>query len=360
MIRVRNIPIAASFAIAGALFFNAGFAQETCGLQNAKFSPDVFQDRFEAFGSGSSQDITTEQGALFQPSTPLGPPISTVPPPTLGVTPSVSITYPGLGAVLSAGKVQVAGTFSGPVGTGVAVNGIVAYVQGGEFAIPQFVVETGSLSLQATATTIDELTASDSRSVTVTNTAQSIGLNVSQPVGFAPFPAAFFLQIPSSITVQSISVQFGDGGSFNGSDPNVEPRHRYEQPGIYQVDLIVQDTDQNQYNTSRRIVVLDLIEQRETVCSVYAHLKSRLTADDANGAAQAFHVYRRQRYQNLFDALGANRPIAATRLGQIANGTFSINDASLILVNLDPGDVINGYPIRFALDGSGVWRIISM
>ena len=84
-----------------------------------------------------------------------------------------------------------------------------------------------------------------------------------------------------------------------------------------------------------------------------------MTATDAPGALNAFHVKQQQKFGKLFTALGANMPIAAGRLGTIANGIIGANDAEMILV-IDQSGQINRYPLHLSPDEAGVWRSDSM
>jgi hypothetical protein len=220
-------------------------------------------------------------------------------------------------------------------------------------------VEAGELDLVAVATTVDGLSANANRAVTAGEDEPDVFIISDQPAGYAPLPVAFLLHVAPSIDIDALVVQFGDGESFSGDSSSAIPRHTYVTPGIYHVQFIVTDKEANQYTASRRMIVMDLATHRETLCSVYAHMRARLADDDAEGAAQAFHVRHRDRYLDLFEAFGSNRPIAAGRLGTIANGTFSATEAELIVVTEEPQG-IQGFPVRFSQDVDGVWRIEAM
>ena len=316
-------------------------AQEICGLQTASF------------------DVIFTDG--FVPPTPgLGPPVSTVQPPALGVTPAIAVTYPPSGATIPSNKVQVSGTFTGPTGTGVSVNGVRAYVYNGTFLTPSFTLTSGMNSLPVQATTLDGLTATTSLSITSAPVSTGIELFSDADAGYWPFGIGFSIGVPSTITVQSVTVDFGDGSAiYTGTDPNAIPRHLFTAAGVHVVQATVTDTASNQYTVQRRVAILDIASQREILCSVYAHVRTRMAASDVTGAMHAFHLKQRHKYARLFNALGVNLPIAATRLGMIANGTLSPIDAELILVTEQAGEV-SGYPLHMSPDGLGVWRIDSM
>lgn len=324
-----------------AVLATTSFAQEVCGLQTASFDI-IFIDGFN------------------EPASGLGPPLSTVLPPALGVTPTVAVTYPSTGTTIASNKVQVVGTFTGPINTGISVNGIRAYVKDGNFVTPDFTLNSGANSLTVKATTLDGQTATTLLSVTSTPSPGNITLFSDADAGYWPFGVGFKLNVPSSILVQSVAVDFGDGSSgYTGTNPIAIPRHLYTDAGIYTVQATITDDMSNQYTAQRRVAILDIVAQRQVLCAVYAHVRTRMAASDVLGAVQAFHLKQRKKYTNLFNALGVNLPAASTRLGTIANGTLSSVDAELILVTEQAGQV-SGYPMHMSPDGTGVWRIDSM
>lgn len=321
----------------GCAWLGSASAQEACGLQTATFDI-IFKYGFETPAAG------------------LGPPLSTVSPPTLGVTPTITMTTPAAGA-LPGNAVQVTGTFTGPADTGVAVNGVAAQIVGSQFSTTQFVLLDGSNTLTATATTIDGLTASTSITVTASAAGAVVALVTDAQTGYTPTLAGFSASVPSSMTVTNLALAYGDGATYSGLGPI--PKHSYTTAGIYQAVLTVTDNASHTYTVARTITAVSVVAQRQTLCAVYAHLRARMAAGDVPGALQAFHKKHQQKYRTLFNALGVNLPTAATRLGTIGNGTLGLTNAELFLVQEQSGQV-NAYPLHLAIDGSGVWRIDAM
>jgi PKD repeat protein len=313
-------------------------AQEACGLQTATFDI-IFKYGFE------------------QPAAGLGPSLSTVSPPTLGLAPSITISSPIDGSTLPSDGIQVVGTVSGPADTGVSVNGVPAQIVGGQFATPFFALQDGSNAITAIATTIDGLTATSMITITGNGSGAVVALFTDAETGYAPSAVGFTASIPTNITVQNITLAFGDGTSYSGVGSI--PRHTYAAAGIYQAHLTITDTSSQHYTASRTITVVDLVAQRQTLCAVYAHLRARMAASDVTGALYAFQIKHQQKYRTLFNALGTNLSIAATRLGVIGNGTIGLTNAELYIILEQTGQV-NAYPIHMAMDGSGVWRIDAM
>jgi hypothetical protein len=61
----------------------------------------------------------------------------------------------------------------------------------------------------------------------------------------------------------------------------------------------------------------------------------------------------------FFTALGSNLQSTAAALGPIASGVIGLDSADLIIVK-DRIAEVDGYPIHFAWDIKGVWRIAAM
>lgn len=316
-------------------------AQEICGLQEAHFDT--------IFANGFDDDL----GGL-------GPPVGAVLPPTTGVTPVVTITWPTPGAVLPGGRVQIAGTVTGPVNTGVSADGLVGFVHNGTFLTPEITLESAATSLSIQATTMDGLTASDSVTFTV-GPAASARLRADASLGYAPLPVQYTLTTSSSIAVQSVDIDFDTDGTvdYNASSTADLPMFTYEQPGVHTATATLSLDDSSQIVLTHRIMVLDFAEQRATICSVYAHLRQRMAAEDVTGAEQALSSEFAARLLPLLNALGQDLPTVAAKLGTMANGMIGLNFANIITVREVGGD-LHGHPVRFVRDAQGVWRITSM
>lgn len=319
-------------------------AQEACGLQDANFDT-IFAYGFDPPVTGGG----------------LGPLASTVPPPVLGATPTVTITWPISGSVLPGGKVQIVGTVTGPVNTGVTIGGIRAYVRGGVFVTPELTFEPSLTNLTATATTMDGLSASANVAVTVSTVAADATLATGTPVGYAPLPAKFRLSMKSGPTLQSVFIDF-DGNSvvdYTGTAVGDLPVFTYPTPGAYTATATLTFSDHVPVTATYRVIVLSLPEQRTAICATYAHLRSRLLAQDAAGAGFALMGGLKTRLMPLFIALGARMPGVAANLGILADGLIGLDSADIIAVR-DLTDEVRGYPVHFARDAKGVWRVDSM
>jgi hypothetical protein len=331
-----------ALALIGVGIAISSHAQEICGLQTASFDI-IFADAFDPPPSG------------------LGPALGTVNAPTLGIAPTVSITYPAPSSTLTGGMVQVSGTVSGPPDTGVAVNGIRAYVNNGQFMTPPFVVDASTTSITAQATTLDGLTATASNAVMSVPGTPATTLTTGTPVGFSPLPLRFNLTTNVAQTVQTVSVDYGDTTSYNGTALGDLPIHTYVQPGVYVVNATITFTSGPPQTASTMVIAMALTEQRNDICSVYAYLRAQMAADQVSSATQTMMGDLSIRLTPFFQALSTNNEIAgvAAQLGTLAAGTIGLDSADIVAVR-DVGGQLLGYPVHFAKGSDGVWRIDSM
>lgn len=159
--------------LAGSMFTSQARADETCGLKNVVYD-GIFFDGFQG---------TQDNG--------LGPALGTVPVPTFGVTPTVTITYPSANAAYSVGQTSVVGTYTGPAVAGVSVDGTPAFTTSGTFIVPVLGLASGNNTLTATVTTLDGLTSTAQVVVSYTAGTPDITLTPDQSGGPVPFSIGY-------------------------------------------------------------------------------------------------------------------------------------------------------------------------
>jgi hypothetical protein len=336
-----------------------GLAQETCGLQQAKYDqPDaVFRNGFEnvtgPLAEGLAPKVSQAKGGG------LGPPITTVMPPALGVTPTITITSPAAGATI-AGALQIQGTYTGPVNTGITVLGMAVTVIGNQFVSEPLRIAPGSVDITVRAKTHDGLSATQSINVTIAAApTQDFGISLSSRVGFAPFRLKPRIGVQGITDVQSVAIDFnGDGtNDYTGAVENI-PIYTYNNPGVFRMRVVLNTTSQS-LTRFRTLAVPGVPEVRARACSVYANLRARLAANDSVGALKSIAQPLRGQMADLLTELSTNRPAFAARLGTMANGIFTPTDAEIMLVN-EVGVDVQGAAMHVTRGADGVWRIDSL
>jgi hypothetical protein len=323
-----------------------GGAQELCGID------EIFYDGFQA---RSFVSITQIPGAVM--SAGLEQDIT-------GTLASVVVTSPS--GTISASRVDVTGTFVGPVNTGITVNGIYGITVNGTFLVPDVPLTAGSNTLMVQALTLTGQTATASGSVTQGGSPPVVSIEPDHKFGYAPFIVNFtyaFGTLPSGKPVQSITVNFRGTGAddYTGALAGTPTSYTYTTPGLYSPRLLVTDTDGNAYAATQPILIQDIAAQRSMVCDVYAYLKDRMNAQDATGAANVFQPADRGNYLTFFNALGTNLPTVAQQLGVVIDGQLGTGFAELLLERDDTtAQTRTGFPLRMTQGSDGVWRISEM
>jgi len=282
--------------------------------------------------------------------------------PTLGITPTISITYPPPSTTLLNGKVQVAGTVTGSVDTGVQVNNVRAYIYNGQFLTPPISIDSTTSTLNAQATTLDGLTATASVSVMASAGDPGATLTTGASVGYAPLPVRLNLASTNAQAIQTVVVDFGDGtAAYNGSTLGYIPLHTYAQPGMYAAIATITFTSGPPQTAVARIIAISLADQRTSVCSGYAYFRAQLIAGQISNASRALTGSLSTRLTPFLQALNSGGTLSTTaaQLGMLATGTFTLDTADIVAVRDVSGQVI-GYPIHFVKDVNGIWRLDSM
>ena len=281
---------------------------------------------------------------------------------------SVHIVSPIGGATINDTTVDVTGTFTGPLNTGISIDGVAGYVTNGQFLVPNVPLGSGSNQLTASATTLPGGTpATHMVSVTQSGTGAPVSISVDHPSDYAPALLSFSYHIgalPSGFPVQTIVINFGNGTSpFSGSSLSGAPTQaKYKTPGLYQASLSVTDTHSNTYVGYRSVLMQDLPTQRGMLCDVYGYLQTQLSIPNATNASLAFQLNMQSQYLSLFTAIGnSNLPTAAQQLGVIVGGVLGQGFADLIVDRDDSGSSTrSGFPLRLTQGADGVWRISEM
>jgi hypothetical protein len=324
-------------------------AQELCGIDS------IFYNGFEI--STSNPASTSTPGAILSPG------IATS---ITGPSPSVSVTYPANGSTVNGPTAEIAGTFIGPTDTGITVNGVVAFTDGGKFLASAVPLQAGSNTINIVATTITGSTANTSIGLTQGSANPSpVVLSVARPVSYAPFLVAFTPivgTLPGGGTVTSLSIDYNGDGTDDVTNPAAGAPLTYlaNTPNLYAARLTVVDSNNNTYVNYVHYFVEDPVRQTGMLCDVYGYLKQRLTAQDTAGALTAIDPNAQAEYQPLFTNNTSALPAYVANLGNIVDGYLTGRTATFIVVRQNPDTTLSGFHMEYTQGADGTWRISSM
>jgi hypothetical protein len=341
--------------------------QEICGLASVQYNQmhsDGFEGAQPTSASASisnthemSSAVADTKAALRAPFD-LGKPIGYAPKIAKGVAPTITIVVPTNGATLPGRTFEIRGTFTGPINTGVSINGSPARTFGNQWVAAPIRPAAGPFTINAIATAYDGMTASASRNLTVGNAAPAIELLPKQFGNIAPAKIGFGLRI-TGVVSGNVRIDFnGDSvNDYDGPLATVPTSFAYTVPGAYtaRAEALI---DSVPSSSEISVVIADVVVQRERACAVYGALREALAADDLEASLRAFVLPKQEAFRPFFTSLGSNRVVFATRLGTIANGLIGLESAELSVLRIESGEPY-GYPLGIASGEDGVWRITS-
>lgn len=323
-------------------------AQENCG-----YPVSLLQSRFEAGEQPATVDL--------QPTnTPL----------TLGVDGLVN------GQNIGTELIQVFGPYTGPVNTGITVNGEAVATTDTRYASGYIKLLPGANTIEIVATTMDGATQTISRTVNYVSTLlPDVELNANGYSGFAPARVNFALrfQIPATqTTLTRVEIDYQGDGSFEYDAATVPATIRFDYglAGDYAALIRLTFDDGNvgtplEVRTSTARVLLEtLARTRQTLCYVYYTMKQRLLPGQS-GVATALNTLSqplREEFQPIWVGLGANLGTTASQLGEVVDGRISVTTSELTVAVPDSavsGEFF-GFPVVLRRSADGVWRITEM
>ena len=278
---------------------------------------------------------------------------------------SIAVLSPS-GPLIDATSVDIVGTISGPVNTGVTINGSVALTSRGKFFLPNLPLGPGQNEFAIVATTLPGDSVSAMVGVASSGNQNPVTLTANHDSSYDPSSFAFTVSVgalPLGATIQSIQLDMNGDGVTDytlGALPASAVAGTFASPGVYTVTALVTDSNNATYRGAKSVAVLDFVAQRSMLADVYGYVKNRLMAQDASGAVLAYHPRGAAKYLPLFVAFGSSMPSAAGMLGTIVTGSFASGYAQLTLVRDNPDHTRNGFPLRMSQGADGVWRIDEM
>lgn len=146
---------------------------------------------------------------------------------------TLSVEYPTEGAVLNGARIQLYGSFTGPANTGITVNNIqVAATNATKFTFAPIILSSGPQTLTITAKTMDGLTQTVTRNITVNKTGQDlVRFSSLSKGGFTPFRGRFDLSttLPAGqSSAVRFEIDFDGNGAFEIDSPNNPASLSYE------------------------------------------------------------------------------------------------------------------------------------
>jgi hypothetical protein len=271
----------------------------------------------------------------------------------------VSITSVAPGAVINDFSVLVRGFVNVPFGTeaGVTVNGFVAFVDLGQFAVEVPVDESVTGLTVVAKNAAEAILGTQTIPITVQRPTvpQTLVFRSSPAIGQAPLIVGFTLTSLKRILRVDLDGN-GDGTvDFQGTTLK-DQEFVYEGPGLYFPKVTLTDITNNTYTETAILLVLAQPELNVLLQSKWTAMKTALRNNDISSAVQHITINRRNIYRDMFNTLNVPLTSIDQVLGDI---TFVKQLGSSIeyeMLRVDGGSQFS-YMVRFVLDEDGIWRI---
>ena len=276
------------------------------------------------------------------------------------VAASVSIDSPADGTNVPGDHVHVQGTIDAPPGAGVAVNGVLAAVDGNRFYAANVPLVLGANVLAATLTTPEGSVST--RSVAVTGVPSSgATITVSPTQGIAPLTVQIDVGAPLEGSIAKVEVDADGDGTFDGviAAAPWSTSVNYLSWGTVSLVVRVTDTAGNVVTERVPVVAMDRAVVDARVREVWSGMTAALRAGDPAKALSYLDYAARQRYGPVFATLQANLPAIVQSFSPL-QGLSLTDDFGEYAINR----VIDGqnriFLLYFGRNGDGVWRLGSM
>lgn len=276
----------------------------------------------------------------------------------------IEITSPANGGTINRSSTIVQGRIYNQTGeTGVVVNGVLAEVQGNDFAaiVP---LQIGQNVITATAARPDGLqgqaqitinTETQQEFIRLTATPMSSVLDQAGILNVA-FEVEAYLVNP----ITSYSWDFNGDGTPEITATEASVTAQYQFPGLYFPRVTVTDNQGNTYTETTLVNVLSREEVDALLRSKWEGTKGGLASQNIDGALNYFAEESRQLYSEIFVALYAQLPQIVQQMQDIEL-IYSRNNISKYRIRKNEsygGQTLSiSYYIYFIIDRDGIWRI---
>lgn len=272
----------------------------------------------------------------------------------------VEIDSPISGTIIQSDRTLVSGTFRGSPNTGIAVNGVVAEIDGHRFYANNVPLVPGDNTLTATLTTQEGATTTDRISLT-RDGSSPITINAEPESGITPLTVTFNLTNSTGQQPQTINADFdGDGViDFTATDPAAPITHTYTLPGIYKASITLIDTRNTSHNETVAIMANDAAQMDKKFTTIWSEMNKALISKKTSTVLNALTATAQAKYQPVFATLKPQLPKIIASYSPLQRISITGNIGEYAITRNDNG-TSRLFFVYLIKDKDGVWRIDEM
>jgi len=216
---------------------------------------------------------------------------------------NISINSPLDGDTITRPDIMVKGTAANPLGSevGITVNGIVAMVEGDQFAANHVPLEEGENTITATAVDWEGNIAIASITVYAETEGEYIRITADTESGTSPLETT--LRIEGSFTFTDPYLTYTGPGVVEFLEGPEENEYTVSMTteGIYYFTAEVTDAESNLYTDTIAIVVLNQVELDALLKAKWEGMKTALVNGDIEDALTYYHGVQRDKYEAIYN-----------------------------------------------------------
>ncbi|WP_221281967.1 hypothetical protein [Chiayiivirga flava] len=285
---------------------------------------------------------------------------------------TLSIADPPDNAATGLDRIVLRGSFTGPPNTGIVAGDRVVAHSNTEFVTPPIALEPGANAITVQLHGIDGPGPSIVHHITydpaLAPRARVLPRTVS---AMAPTAIAFdiALQPGEPLALTRIRLDTDGNGSIDVDTTNANAlKATYLQPGLTKITgtATLDDTNPNtaplQVPLATWFLAVHPQQTRYTLCSAFGTMRTRLAAQNVDGALNTLTIDMQERFEPFWTAIKPQLPTVAGELGTIIDARFSRGEAELLLARPNPGvpGTSNAFRVQWSRGTDGVWRIGAM
>jgi len=271
----------------------------------------------------------------------------------------LSITFPQDGDTIQKLDIRVEGKIvNGPGGeTGLVVNGILANVYGDTFVANHVPLAEGTNTITATATDVQGNV--QTAEITVSSVKPDHYINITANVvsGIAPLEAVLTVNSDLDLANASLACD-GPGPAVLVAKSQGEYQVGITVEGAYRFTARVHDSMGVAYEDTLLLIVLTREAMNTLLTSKWETMKTKLATGDIEGSLILFSDRKKERYQNILNALAPVLPSVLQEMSDIQlieiYGDTAIFDIRTVRNGLE-----YSFQLLFTRDPDGIWKITS-
>ncbi len=273
-------------------------------------------------------------------------------------SPTISITSPADGSRINRDKAFVSGEFtSSSPNFGLSVNDIPAAVQGNRFFVYVPFRNRGENIIFAKIVESNGNSAEKAITVYHEGATQPLILSANVFSGTPPLTVSFSLSFTSPSPAALYEVDFDGDGKFDySSEKRGEIAWTYTSPGLFTVNAKAPDRARNSASDQMTIIISATSEVVAALESKWNEFTSALRNKDISGAVSCLEDEARPRYQTIFFVLTDKLPDIFAQPEKL-QFVYMREDYAVCNSLVNENGTKMSYPVTFARDRSGLWKI---